>query len=187
MQRKQQLGECWGVIVRYVFYSYNTYIVIVYPIEAHYCYCCAPTLVLLYYWFRLVYFHCSCILWTPIYTKEFLSFVSSYLCEFMWCIKRLPPWNGLLSDLLSLLSHGVLILKFLCYFGIWFITWYPYTKRKLWNMDVPAFPQLKQYFMNIKQGNSPSRPHSLIEPSFFPNLSPLPASQAWFIDRILIR
>ena len=108
--------------VRSLFYSYNTYIVIVCPIQAHYCYFCALTLVLLYYWCRLVSFDCSCILWTPIYTKEVISFVSSCLCEYMWCIRRLPPRSGLLFDFLSLWSCGVLILKFLCYFGIWFIT-----------------------------------------------------------------
>ena len=40
----------------------------------------------------------------------------------MWCIRRFPPWSGLLSDFLSLSSHEVLILNFLCYFGIWFRT-----------------------------------------------------------------
>ena len=36
--------------------------------------------------------------------------------------KEVSPRSGLLSNFLSLSSHGVLILKFLCYFGIWFIT-----------------------------------------------------------------
>ena len=77
--------------------------------------------VLLYYWCWLVSFHYSCILWTPRYTKEVLSFGSSCICEFMWCIRRFSPISGLLSDFLSLSSRGVIILKFLCYFGIWFI------------------------------------------------------------------
>ena len=116
---------CWRIpnpCVRSLFYSYNTYIVIVCPIEAHYFYCCAIILVLLYYWCRMVSFHCSCILWTHIYTKELLSFGSSCLCEFMLCIRRLPPRSGLLSDILCLSSRVVLILKFLWYFGIWFLT-----------------------------------------------------------------
>ena len=86
--------------VRSLFYSYNTYIIIVCPIKAHYCYFCVLTLALLYYRCRLVSFHCSCILWTPIYT-EVLSFGSTCLCEFMWCIRRLPSQTGILSDFLS--------------------------------------------------------------------------------------
>ena len=107
--------------VRSLFYSYNTYIVIVCPIESHYFYCCALTLVLLYYWCQLVSFHCSCILWTPIYTEKVLSFGSSCFCESMWCIRRLPHRSGLLSNFLSLSCHEVLILNFLCYFVFWFI------------------------------------------------------------------
>ena len=80
IQKHPELLKRWGQHVfegdrhvRSLFYSYNTYIVIVCPIKAHYCYCCALTLVL-YYWCRLVSFHCSCILWTLICTKEVLSF-----------------------------------------------------------------------------------------------------------------
>ena len=43
--------------VRSLFYSHNTYTIIVCPIEFHYCYCCALTLVLLYYWCRLMFLY----------------------------------------------------------------------------------------------------------------------------------
>ena len=38
-----------GANVTSLFYSYKNYVVIVYPIESHYYYYCALTLVLLYY------------------------------------------------------------------------------------------------------------------------------------------
>ena len=50
-----------------------------------------------------------------------LKDILSYLDKSIWCIRRLPPWSGLLSNFLSLSSRGVLILKFLWYSGIWFI------------------------------------------------------------------
>ena len=43
-------------------------------------------------------------------------------CKLMWCIMMLPPLSGLLSNSLSLSRCGVVILMFLCYLGIWFIT-----------------------------------------------------------------
>ena len=77
-----------------------------------------------------------------------------YIIYFGWCpfivvasfglpyiLRRFPPQSGLLSNFLSLSSHGILILKFLCYFGIWFITiisiW------KLTNIKQHLFTQMK--------------------------------------------
>jgi hypothetical protein len=40
----------------------------------------------------------------------------------MWCIRRLPPQRGLLSEIISLSRCGLLILMFLCYLDICFLT-----------------------------------------------------------------
>ena len=63
------------------------------------------TLVLLFYWCRLLSFSYSHNPWSPIYMKEICSFESSSIWEFMWCIRRLTPRSGLFIQI-SLFSKA---------------------------------------------------------------------------------
>ena len=76
IQKHVKLVKRWGQHffegeghVRSLYYSCNPYIVIVFPIESHYYYCCALTLELLYYGCQLVSFSCSHTPWSSIYAK----------------------------------------------------------------------------------------------------------------------